>query len=252
MFTNLTPEKAYILGFISTDGNCCKNTLRIELQARDEPILRQIASLFKSEGYKPAITISTKEDRDYCVLRITNQQLIHQLETIGITARKTFTVPFLGFLPDSILPDYYRGIIDGDGSVYVRKNSLVSEVCSASSGFIASLNDNLPRLGIPTHRIETRIRNRKRPLYRIVFWRHAPVFLQSIYYPNCLCLERKRDNFNNFVKQPDKKITWFPEHDRFLIENQHLSTRELSQSLSKTEKAVRIRIWRLKKSQLIA
>jgi hypothetical protein len=226
--------------------------VRLELQSRDRPILQSFYQMFKDNGYQPSLTDTTKDGRDYCLLRINSTALVHQLAASGITARKTYTVPFFDFLPDHLLHDYLRGVVDGDGSIIHRKNSLVVEICSASSGFIHTLNDSLERLGIPQHRIDIRTRNRRSPLYRITLWRYAPTFLQQVYYPGCLCLQRKLQVFTQFSKHPDRKITWSPEQDRFLWVNQDLPILELCSRLGKTRGSITARLHRLRKSFLSA
>lgn len=119
-----TPEKAYILGFLLTDGNVNskRGSITITLSAIDLEHLRRIA---KEMGSNSEIKVERSSGRngrkvaDYASLRIYSTKMIKDLGKYGMIDNKTFSVKRPD-LPDSLMPDFWRGCVDGDGWVESR------------------------------------------------------------------------------------------------------------------------------------
>jgi hypothetical protein len=120
-FENIdSEEKAYWLGFISADGCIRKSGLNkkpcqlvISAKESDANHLQKLVNIIgrgkvcQSPGY------------DFVQLIISSVQLVEGLQKQGITERKTFTArPWAG--PEILMPHYWRGMVDGDGSLYKR------------------------------------------------------------------------------------------------------------------------------------
>ena len=106
-------EKAYLLGFIYTDGSINKklNTLSIELNKKDAEILKKIANIF---GLPHS---SIKETRKNCIkLNIHSRQLCLDLFNLNVKPNKTYRKE-IPIVPDDLLNHFFRGCIDGDGSI---------------------------------------------------------------------------------------------------------------------------------------
>lgn len=110
-FDAITDERrAYWLGFITADGGVIGSALRIELAGCDEGHLRRFAADIQSEA---PVTGS----RRGCALATVNSwRITEALARLGITERKSATVqPWAG--PAALMPHYWRGMVDGDGSI---------------------------------------------------------------------------------------------------------------------------------------
>lgn len=146
-FQSWTPEMAYILGYISADGNVTWNeikgyySLTITAAEKDKEHLEKIRKRFNST--KPLLYgKSTKSYR----LIINSKQICLDLMEFGILPRKSLILKFPN-LPEEYLVDYIRGYIDGDGSLkfYKRPRSPYFElsICSGSREFIEALENKI-------------------------------------------------------------------------------------------------------------
>jgi len=118
-----TEEKAYILGFIATDGNVyhCKRKkqyfrLGITLSYQDIDILEKIRDLISPQ------TKITKTKRGYAALHIYSRKIFEDLQSQGIMPKKTFKVK-PPRLDKNLMCHYWRGAFDGDGGFYITKNA---------------------------------------------------------------------------------------------------------------------------------
>ena len=123
-----TADKAYLLGFIATDGCINKNTLAIVLKATDRPFLERITSVLdcnvpvREYECRPSLPGDKSRTKTYrsATLFITSQQIVRDLLAHGIGPRKTHTVEFWSG-PDNLMPHYARGCLDGDGCIHFSK-----------------------------------------------------------------------------------------------------------------------------------
>jgi len=109
-----TEQKAYWLGFITADGCIIESgtthALRVELSVRDTDHLEQMCSDLGS-------TRPVSHRRTFASVSFDSWRLVDALKALGITPRKSATVqPWSG--PDDLMPHYWRGMFDGDGSIY--------------------------------------------------------------------------------------------------------------------------------------
>jgi len=197
-FNIWSSDMAYILGYIITDGNVYNNTLRIDLSRKDidvlEYMVKHIAPSYSIEKYS-RITIGTKM-RDYCTLRINSKKIIESLFKLGVIERKTGR-EILPSCPDQFKPDLLRGIFDGDGSVWYKKNNnLGMEIISASESFLYSVKNDL---GFNLGRLIKRVSKSTGREYFI--WRtdtqgHIRQIANFMYYNgHPFCLQRKKERF---------------------------------------------------------
>lgn len=123
-FDNIdTPNKAYILGWIMSDGYVSKNKLIFGL--KDLEILEFIKSEMESDHkISEVFKYDKRTNKTYQqhMLQICSKKISESLNKLGIQQSKSFTVD----LPkiDTILyPHLIRGLFDGDGYVGEGKNS---------------------------------------------------------------------------------------------------------------------------------
>lgn len=115
-FKKWTPEMAYVLGMIITDGTMGSDCVSI---AQKEPeILRSVATTMDSDI--PVVKRSNNGGKSHIhTLTINRKSIVADLTRLGLTPNKSLTVPF----PDvhaEYLPHFIRGVIDGDGWVHER------------------------------------------------------------------------------------------------------------------------------------
>lgn len=135
-FKTWSNEMAYILGFILTDGCINKRQYHycLTISQKENTILEKIKFSIGSNHpvYKPSSNKSVYE------LRIGNKTIVNDLINLGITVKKSFTVE-MPPVPSKFLPDFIRGVIDGDGCIRKLCNNVV--ICSGSESFANSLNE---------------------------------------------------------------------------------------------------------------
>jgi hypothetical protein len=119
-----TPEKAYWLGWMASDGYVAHgkyvHVVGLCLQERDREIVDAFRSAIGAEH--PVRTIRVK-DRTYLELRATSLQMAVDLERFGIVPNKSKTLRCPA-ISSEFQWDFFRGMFDGDGYVGQRSISL--------------------------------------------------------------------------------------------------------------------------------
>lgn len=116
-----TDAKAWLLGFIGADGNVNRKRLAIRLHSKDREILERIRDIIAPhrpvrDMLHPATGRSGRESVQ-SELTVFNVEMIRDLNRHGIVPRKSLVyAPWGG--PAELMPGYWRGMIDGDGSWY--------------------------------------------------------------------------------------------------------------------------------------
>ena len=138
-------EKAYFLGLITTDGcvfwkNARCAFLRITLHKRDKHILEQFMAAVKCNT-----KLVYRENKNTWTATVSSTEMVRDLEKYGIHPNSSFTQTFCTDISERYLPDYLRGIMDGDGSYgfYTRPRRNVHKkrvhLCSGSKVFLELL-----------------------------------------------------------------------------------------------------------------
>jgi len=115
-----TPEKAYWLGVLYTDGNVNKDRNYISLETKDLVWLKQFQTFIKSTH---KIMTHRKGNSITWSLRIGSQYLCNQLNKYGIVPNKTYNHSIPVYIPEGDLESHFwRGCIDGDGCIAFYPN----------------------------------------------------------------------------------------------------------------------------------
>lgn len=196
-FAKWSPEMAYVLGLIITDG-CISKTGTVSLCLNDRDLIEQVKKVMGSEH---KITIS-KHQKGLYSFHFAREKLVEDLHKFGIFPRKSLTVRFPD-IPQDFLTHFIRGVFDGDGSVFFdkrRPNSpLRSKFVSSSEDFIQSLENNLKLLGMPKRTIYKQ-KTKNGWSYMFIYDHKDSKKLFSILYNNAqngIFLGRK---FNRFLE----------------------------------------------------
>jgi hypothetical protein len=144
------PDVAYAIGLLQTDGTHSgdldgKGRISLELAIRDESILTRISSLlscYSSVGRRTRTT-NFADKYETAILRFYDQATRRSAAGAGIlVGRKSDKIaPPTGPLS---VPDYLRGLLDGDGSVgFTRKGEPFVSMVTASPAIARFLCDTI-------------------------------------------------------------------------------------------------------------
>jgi hypothetical protein len=194
-FRTWSPDMAYTLGFWWTDGNMPKNKkhFQILLQTRDDYILKSM--LNKMNSNYPIYTAYRKnKTKKYSLLCVFSPEINNDIIKLGGSPNKSKTIGFPK-VPKKYLPDFIRGLWDGDGTICVKKKSYTAKIISASKEFIeklkTSLVNNIPGI------VDFCIYKDNKGYYHICLNGHNTKLLyQYMYKSNSdMCLIRKKELF---------------------------------------------------------
>ena len=144
-----TPDKAYMLGFITADGavvfqkNICGDkehgSLAIEVQERDIDVLKFFSSKINPDA--KIIQCFYNKKRNYRV-SFNSTYLARSLSKYGIVQNKSKIINQVPveLIPKELLSYYFRGLIDGDGCIL--KDGTIN-IYSGSIDFLKSVQEIL-------------------------------------------------------------------------------------------------------------
>jgi hypothetical protein len=206
-----TEEKAYILGFIYADGNNLFQTNRVAIQLSivDKEILEKFSQImFGQENLKYCKKKNNKgKEFEYVSLNMYSEYMSRHLATLGIIERKSKLITFPEWLDKSLYKHFIRGLIDGDGWIYLAENNRLSP----NVGLICTrqINDKLSilfekQLGLKSYlckankqdfdvMCEIRIKN----------YHQTKILLDWLYKDATIYLKRKYDLYQNFLYKYD-------------------------------------------------
>lgn len=213
-----TQNKAYVLGFIASDGTLFKRDghsglIQVKLKESDEQILKDI--LQDMDSTYPVNHVKNG-NFNQVVISITSQDLYNQLLNIGVRENKTWNLNLyniLSHIPKEYQIDFIRGYFDGDGCITQLKNNQISKV---SIGFACPYDFGLDlqkylkeaynidsSVYIDTHKNFTNlfcnlIINGTTNKYKL---------LKLMYYEDCLCLQRKNNRAKELIRAIEVNAT---------------------------------------------
>ena len=191
-----SPDFAYAIGLIATDGSLSKSGRHIDLTSKD---IEQLQNFSKCLGIRVNIGLKDKKKLSANFrVQIGDINFYRFLESIGLTQAKSLTIGKLK-IPNDLFFDFLRGVFDGDGYSYSYfdlrwKSSFMFYIgfCSASSDFIAWLRERVfSALGIMGHVTKaTKINT----VYQLKYSKEDAVVLARMMYEkaDAVSLTRKR------------------------------------------------------------
>jgi len=194
-FSTWSPQMAYVLGLIITDG-CISRTGTVSLSMNDRELLEKVKKIMGSEHKIEA----SKHQKGLYYYHFSREKLVKDLEKLCVVPRKSLIVKFPE-VPKAYLPDFIRGVFDGDGSVFFEKRSsffpLRTNFVSGSKDFMEGLEKRLESIGMPARTIY-RQKTKNAWSYKFVYSHRDSIKLFNILYKNAqngLFLERKYKRF---------------------------------------------------------
>lgn len=190
-------NKAYILGFLASDGNIYKREghegqIQITLHENDKEILERILKAMDSNH---PIKIGTTK-KTACITFV-SAKMYNDLLRIGLTPNKTLDLhikELFNNIPKQFWSDFIRGYIDGDGSIQAGSrpsdcNIQIALPEYSSNEFIQRINDLLNiqltfsldnrtnKYTIPFGILRTNNTTEKYALLKLLYYNNPELFL---------------------------------------------------------------------------
>ena len=205
-FDNWSNDMAYILGFISADGNINLSGYRmsIKLSNNDAYHLYNIRDMVA-----PVKTIrhgtNIKNNKKYVVLEVSSKYMCSKLINLGVVPRKSLILE-LPDVPLKYLSHFARGYFDGDGCIYRGKGGYWRGFfCSGSRNFLLALSKKITSLTEIKYRYPYRSKNSTNKTCALRFATYDSIKLGKwMYKDSTLHLDRKYNKFLQLYKEKDK------------------------------------------------
>ena len=141
LFKTLTPESLYFLGYLFSDGCLSSSSNAIQISSADKEILIKLNKLISADNIVRQISEKKNNKQAYYLLQITNKEIYQDLLNLGLYPNKSLNLTIPEYLSDS--KDFWRGMIDGDGTmgVYNKQFTLgIAGTYSVCESFIKFCN----------------------------------------------------------------------------------------------------------------
>lgn len=188
-----SPNFAYAVGLITTDGCLSKDGRHIDFTSKDLEQIQNFRKILKLKN-KIGLKSSGTSTRKYYHVQFGNIKLYKFLLAIGLSPAKSKTINELTIL-DRYFPDFLRGCLDGDGYTHSYWDTRWKSSFMMYIGFVSASRDHLNWLSITIERLYG-IKGRIKPVtraFQLKYAKHATLgLLKVIYYKDGLiCLKRK-------------------------------------------------------------
>jgi len=204
-------EKAYMLGFIYADGNNLFQTNRIAIQLSivDKEILQKFSQImFGQENLKYRKNKNNKGiEFEYVSLSMYSKHMSQHLATLGVVEAKSHKIVFPDWLDKSLYRHFIRGLIDGDGWIYLpndnRDSPNVGLICTRK------LNDFLKDYFEKELRLKSYLVKAYKQDFevmceiRVKNYHQCKIFLDWLYKSATISLQRKYELYQEFLNRYD-------------------------------------------------
>ena len=205
-----TPEFAYAIGLLTTDGNLSKDGRHLNFVSKDIQLVKTFKRCMNLNGVKIGIKTNGRDDVKYPNIQFSNVKLYKELLEMGLMPNKSKILKGLK-IPKEYFFDFLRGHFDGDGSCYSywdkRWDSsfmFYMKFLSASEKHILWLRHEIQNLlnikGSLDKKNECRV-------YQLKYAKHeSRILFAKIYYrKNLPCLKRKYKKLKHILGVDDKE-----------------------------------------------
>lgn len=212
-FSSWTSAMAYLLGVIYTDGCLLPSKIREPWRAKSTSTISRINIYQKEpELLEKALHLMDCDAKIYFfkekkygeitagaihAIEVANEKLFNDLINLGLTANKSLSVKFPD-IPNEFVRHFIRGCWDGDGTVYIEKQS--QKVCagfvSGSLAFLKAMIDKLVDAGFPKRTFHKHNHTKSTYYFRFT-GPQVPMLYHYLYddVPETQYLKRKYDLF---------------------------------------------------------
>ena len=215
-FISSTPTSAYLLGYILGDGNISvrrDNYYTVNIASKDYTHIRQMACIF---GGNIKITKNTKGAFTCWSINIVDQAVCHSLLELGIKPRKSTEPSNIDYAwIGHNFNHFIRGLIDSDGCICRKKNSLYIEIAGHES-YIKQISDMMPeQWGVYKNDSIFVIAKRGNSKDKLAFYSY-------LYKDATIWLQRKRDKYDEWIIDTFKELPSFEMYDITIDSEDHV------------------------------
>lgn len=192
-----SPEFAYGIGLIATDGNLSPDGRHLNFTTKDKELAVLFKKIFNLDNKIGRKTREKEQEKKYFVVQFGDINFYKFLLKIGLMPKKSKILGCLK-IPDKYFHDFLRGAFDGDGSFYSYwdprwKSSFMfyTYLYSASRNHISWLKATIKKLiGINGAFVDKEYSR----VYKLVFAKKESLKLLKFMYYNekVVCLYRKK------------------------------------------------------------
>lgn len=206
-----SPEFAYAIGLIATDGSLSIDGRHISFTSKDKELVGNFQKCLGTNlhvGRKSSSSVGVKK---YYVVQIGDVSFYRFLMGLGLTPNKTKTIGPIN-IPTEYFLDFIRGHMDGDGSFYSYydprwKSSYMfyASLVSASKQHILWLKSEIKSiLGIKGYISKSK----NDSIYQLKYAKAESLkLLPKLYYHmDVVCLSRKRQKIEKALKVINFKL----------------------------------------------
>jgi DNA-binding transcriptional regulator WhiA len=199
-------DKAYFLGLILADGSVTNNEekyryqLTLKLHNRDRDILENFIKCIDGE-----MDIWKNNKREMSEIFLSGKKLISDLEVLGVTPNKTFSVKY-PIIDEKLEKHFLRGYFDGDGCIRVNKDKRDGTMrgdLRIVSGSVDMLNKINERMNLLFGTNINKLYGPKNKQYRFIGWAGMKD-IENIYngfYSDCnFFIQRKKIIFDSVME----------------------------------------------------
>ncbi len=187
----------YVVGLIATDGNLSKDGRHVCITSKDRIILEEIKEALGLQLKIGAKGNGSSKEKIYSVLQIGSVDFYRFLLGIGLTKKKSLTLGKLK-IPKKFFIDFFRGVIDGDGSInsWIHRGNgnkqWALKIVSGSKEFLDWLQQEVAASCKIDGRLHVQRKAGRNPLFSLKFGKFgAKIVLRKCYYDGCLAIPRK-------------------------------------------------------------
>lgn len=212
-----TPEFAYAIGLLTTDGNLSKDGRHLDFTSQDIQLVKTFGDCMDLVDIKIGAKISGPSGKTCPHVQFSNVRLYKWLLRVGLMPNKSKKIGAVK-IPDEYFFDFLRGHFDGDGSCFSYwdkrwPNSFMFYVkfCSASKKHILWLRSKLKNLLGINGSIDCSRRPPRAPLFQLKYAKNeSKILISKMYYKKDLpCLKRKYLKLKSILETNEKQQASF-------------------------------------------
>ncbi len=229
---SLDNNQSYLLGFLQSDGHRATsnhNSIQIELSIKDIDILEKIKQSFGLSSNIMQRTRDTnfKENYTSCRLHFHKDYICDIIDFIPFGSKSYNVKPPMNIMYSEF--DYWRGFIDGDGSLGFRKSSSNKKYgvepfisIATSSEYIARSFEKFVFKHFYSKNHSNR--NKRDEQFNItIAGYYCTLVVEKLYYNGCLSMDRKMAEANAILRlagtNSQKRHPFSREEDTALLLN---------------------------------
>ncbi len=192
--TEWTPQLAYAVGLIATDGCLSKDGRHIDFTSQDMEQVKTFKKCLGLKNIKIGFKTSGSSKKMYPRVQFGDINFYGWLQKIGLMSKKSLVLSSLN-IPNKYFFDFLRGCFDGDGTIFAFWDKRWQSSYMFYLGFASGSQKHLQWLQTVTRKLANvsgRIKPAKK-CYQLVFAKkETKILFKRMFYKNGLpCLKRK-------------------------------------------------------------